>query len=160
MPLPGWSTGCWLRRGMASAGEGTGWTWRATPTRRAMCSLKTGAIRMPIRTAITSLRRSMPTWVLISSSCSSSRPINSGSGKDRGPLAAMGFLTVGRRFLLDQNEIIDDRIDVVTPRVSGFDGHMCPLPRSQVRSDSHRRLLLALRCVCELGRAGRAADAG
>ena len=25
----------------------------------------------------------------------------------------MGFLTVGRRFLLDQNEIIDDRIDVV-----------------------------------------------
>jgi Protein of unknown function (DUF1553)/Protein of unknown function (DUF1549)/Planctomycete cytochrome C len=36
------------------------------------------------------------------------------SGKDRGPLAAMGFLTVGRRFLLDQNEIIDDRIDVVT----------------------------------------------
>ena len=31
-----------------------------------------------------------------------------------GPLAAMGFLTVGRRFLLDQNEIIDDRIDVVS----------------------------------------------
>ncbi len=35
-------------------------------------------------------------------------------GKDRGALAAMGFLTVGRRFLLDQNEIIDDRIDVVS----------------------------------------------
>ncbi len=35
-------------------------------------------------------------------------------GADRRPLAAMGFLTVGRRFLLDQNEIIDDRIDVVT----------------------------------------------
>ncbi len=34
-------------------------------------------------------------------------------GDDRRPLAAMGFLTVGRRFLLDQNEIIDDRIDVV-----------------------------------------------
>jgi hypothetical protein len=33
---------------------------------------------------------------------------------DPRPLAAMGFLTVGRRFLLDQNEIIDDRIDVVT----------------------------------------------
>jgi Protein of unknown function (DUF1553)/Protein of unknown function (DUF1549)/Planctomycete cytochrome C len=28
-------------------------------------------------------------------------------------LAAMGFLTVGRRFLQDQNEIIDDRIDTV-----------------------------------------------
>jgi Protein of unknown function (DUF1553)/Protein of unknown function (DUF1549)/Planctomycete cytochrome C len=35
-------------------------------------------------------------------------------GSDRRPLAAMGFLTVGRRFLLDQNEIIDDRIDVVS----------------------------------------------
>ena len=35
-------------------------------------------------------------------------------GNDRRALAAMGFLTVGRRFLLDQNEIIDDRIDVVS----------------------------------------------
>ncbi len=35
-------------------------------------------------------------------------------GGDRRALAAMGFLTVGRRFLLDQNEIIDDRIDVVS----------------------------------------------
>jgi hypothetical protein len=34
-------------------------------------------------------------------------------GSDPGPLAAMGFLTVGRRFLNDQNEIIDDRIDVI-----------------------------------------------
>jgi hypothetical protein len=33
---------------------------------------------------------------------------------DTRALAAMGFLTVGRRFLLDQNEINDDRIDVVT----------------------------------------------
>ncbi len=32
---------------------------------------------------------------------------------DPGPLAAMGFLTVGRRFLKDQNEIIDDRIDLL-----------------------------------------------
>ena len=35
-------------------------------------------------------------------------------GKDKRPLAGLGFLTVGRRFLLDQNEIIDDRIDVVS----------------------------------------------
>jgi hypothetical protein len=34
-------------------------------------------------------------------------------GGDPGPLAAMGFLTVGRRFLNDQNEIIDDRIDLI-----------------------------------------------
>ncbi len=34
-------------------------------------------------------------------------------GDDPRPLAAMGFLTVGRRFLNDRNEIIDDRIDLV-----------------------------------------------
>jgi hypothetical protein len=32
---------------------------------------------------------------------------------DPSKLAAMGFLTVGRRFLQDKNEIIDDRIDLV-----------------------------------------------
>ena len=32
----------------------------------------------------------------------------------------MGFLTVGRRFLLDQNEIIDDRIDVVCRGLLGL----------------------------------------
>ena len=41
-------------------------------------------------------------------------------GKDRRALAAMGFLTVGRRFLLDQNEIIDDRIDVVCRGLLGL----------------------------------------
>jgi cytochrome c553 len=34
-------------------------------------------------------------------------------GDDKRPLAAMGFLTLGRRFLNNQNDIIDDRIDVV-----------------------------------------------
>jgi Protein of unknown function (DUF1553)/Protein of unknown function (DUF1549)/Planctomycete cytochrome C len=41
-------------------------------------------------------------------------------GENVRPLAAMGFLTVGRRFLLDQNEIIDDRIDVVTRGLLGL----------------------------------------
>ena len=35
-------------------------------------------------------------------------------GEDKRPLAAMGFLTIGRRFLQNQPDIIDDRIDVVT----------------------------------------------
>ena len=39
---------------------------------------------------------------------------------DRRPLAAMGFLTVGRRFLMDKNEIIDDRIDVVCRGLLGL----------------------------------------
>jgi hypothetical protein len=41
-------------------------------------------------------------------------------GDDRRPLAALGFLTVGRRFLLDQNEIIDDRIDLVCRGLMGL----------------------------------------
>jgi hypothetical protein len=41
-------------------------------------------------------------------------------GDDQKPLAAMGFLTVGRRFLNDQNEIIDDRIDVVCRGLLGL----------------------------------------
>jgi len=35
-------------------------------------------------------------------------------GEDQAELAAMGFLTVGRRFLNKKEDIIDDRIDVVT----------------------------------------------
>jgi hypothetical protein len=41
-------------------------------------------------------------------------------GDDPRPLAAMGFLTVGRRFLKDRHEIIDDRIDVVTRGLLGL----------------------------------------
>jgi hypothetical protein len=41
-------------------------------------------------------------------------------GEDRKPLAAMGFLTLGRRFLNNLPDIIDDRIDVVTRGIMGF----------------------------------------
>ncbi|MFM8272577.1 MAG: DUF1549 domain-containing protein, partial [Gemmata sp.] len=41
-------------------------------------------------------------------------------GDDKRPLAAMGFLTLGRRFLNNQNDIIDDRIDVVTRGFMGL----------------------------------------
>ncbi len=34
-------------------------------------------------------------------------------GEDKHPLAALGFLTLGRRFLNNQADIIDDRLDVV-----------------------------------------------
>jgi hypothetical protein len=39
---------------------------------------------------------------------------------DKTPLAAMGFLTLGRRFLNNQNDIIDDRIDVITRGTLGL----------------------------------------
>jgi hypothetical protein len=41
-------------------------------------------------------------------------------GEDTSPLAAMGFLTVGRRFLNNREDIIDDRIDVVTRGLLGL----------------------------------------
>lgn len=41
-------------------------------------------------------------------------------GDDRRPLAAMGFLTLGRRFLNNIHDIIDDRIDVVTRGMQGL----------------------------------------
>jgi len=41
-------------------------------------------------------------------------------GEDKSPLAAMGFLTLGRRFLNNQQDIIDDRIDVVSRSLMGL----------------------------------------
>jgi len=41
-------------------------------------------------------------------------------GDDRRPLAALGFLTLGRRFLNNVPDIIDDRIDVVTRGTMGL----------------------------------------
>ena len=41
-------------------------------------------------------------------------------GNDRQPLAAMGYLTLGRRFLNNQQDIIDDRIDVVCRGLMGL----------------------------------------
>jgi hypothetical protein len=44
-------------------------------------------------------------------------PTNS---EDKSSLAALGFLTLGRRFLNNQDDIIDDRIDVVTRGTLGL----------------------------------------
>ena len=41
-------------------------------------------------------------------------------GADKRPLAALGFLTLGRRFLGNTQDIIDDRIDVVTRGLMGL----------------------------------------
>ena len=41
-------------------------------------------------------------------------------GDDKSPLAAMGFLTLGRRFSNNPHDIIDDRIDVVTRGLMGL----------------------------------------
>ena len=41
-------------------------------------------------------------------------------GDDKRPLAAMGFLTLGRRFLNNTHDIIDDRIDVMSRGLMGL----------------------------------------
>ena len=41
-------------------------------------------------------------------------------GDDKRPLAALGFLTLGRRFLNNPHDIIDDRIDVMTRGLMGM----------------------------------------
>ena len=41
-------------------------------------------------------------------------------GGDKRALAALGYLTLGRRFLNNQNDIIDDRIDVVSRGMMGL----------------------------------------
>src|SRR5207245_6959659 len=43
-----------------------------------------------------------------------------GQNPEAKPLAAMGFLTLGRRFLNNQHDIIDDRIDVSTRGLLGL----------------------------------------
>ncbi|MSR31682.1 MAG: DUF1553 domain-containing protein [Gemmataceae bacterium] len=43
-----------------------------------------------------------------------------GSGSSKSDLAAMGFLTVGRRFINNQNDIIDDRIDALCRTTMGL----------------------------------------
>src|ERR1700722_19905286 len=42
------------------------------------------------------------------------------SSDDKRPLAALGFLTIGRRFLNQQPDIIDDRIDVTMRGFEAF----------------------------------------
>jgi cytochrome c553 len=44
------------------------------------------------------------------------------SANDKTRLAALGFLTVGKRFMGNENDLLDDRIDLVTKGVMGLTG--------------------------------------
>ena len=75
----------------------------------------------------------------------------------------MGFLTVGRRFLLDQNEIIDDRIDVVCRGFLGLtvtcarchDHKFDPIP-----TEDYYSLYGVFASYCRAGRAALARRSG
>ena len=108
-----WSSGCSRLRFTGSGGAGTGWTSPATPTPRAMSSRPNASTPSPTPTATTwsgLSTRDLPfDRFLLQQIAADQLDL----GGEPGPLAAMGFLTVGRRFLNDQNEIIDDRIDLI-----------------------------------------------
>ena len=80
-------------------------------------------------------------------------------GENRQALAALGFLTCGRQFENNIHDTIDDRIDVVTRGTMAALRRLCALPRPQVRSDTHTRLLRPSRCLRQLRGAGGAARA-
>lgn len=44
------------------------------------------------------------------------------SQQDKSRVAALGFLTVGKRFMGNENDVLDDRIDVVTKGLMGLTG--------------------------------------
>ena len=112
---------CSIRRTMASAGDAIGSTWPATPTRRDTCACrKSGDFPTPSRIATTSFARSTRICPTIDSSSSNWRPTNWRRPTEHGSLAALGFLTLGRRFTGNKHDIIDDRIDVVTRGLLGL----------------------------------------
>ena len=77
-------------------------------------------------------------------------------GADGRPLRALGFLTLGGRFMNNIHDVIDDQIDVVTRGLLGLTVTLRPVPRPQVRPDPDARLLLALRRIRLVGRADSA----
>ena len=68
---------------------------------------------------IEALNRDMPYDQFVREQIAADRLHPKGSG-GRENLAALGFLTVGRRFLNNQHDILDDRIDVITRGLLGL----------------------------------------
>ena len=76
------------------------------------------------------------------------------NGDDKRPLAALGYLTLGRRFVNNIHDIIDDRIDVVCRGMMGLTVACARCHDHKYRSDSDEGLLFALRRVREFDGAG------
>ena len=127
---------CWLRRPTANAGAVTGSTWRAMPTRKGYVFQEER--RYPFAYTyrdyvVECAERDLPYDRFIVEQIAADRLVAGSRTADH--LAALGFLTLGRRFLNNVHDIIDDRIDVVTRGLHGSHRAVCPLPRSQVRPD-------------------------
>ncbi len=69
---------------------------------------------------INAINRDLPYDQFIEQQLAADRLPQVADGDDKRPLAALGFLTVGRRFLESTPDIIDDRIDVTMRGLEGF----------------------------------------
>ncbi|MEZ0324528.1 MAG: PSD1 and planctomycete cytochrome C domain-containing protein, partial [Fimbriimonas sp.] len=69
---------------------------------------------------INAFNRDLPYTEFIAQQLAADRLPEVQNGDDKTPLAALGFLTVGRRFLNNPPDIIDDRIDVTMRGFQGF----------------------------------------
>ena len=110
---------CWPRRFTASAGAATGSTSRYSDTKGYVF---TEERRYPFSYTyrdyvIDAFNKDLPFDRFIMEQIAADQ-LN--LGNDHSALAAMGFLTVGRRFSNNINDIIDDRIDVVSRGLLGL----------------------------------------
>ena len=121
MRLPEWSIVCSIRPTMASAGDAIWLDVARYADTKGYVRLPEER-RFPYAFTLSRLRRS------VLQRGSAVRPIHRravggrsiAAGHDRRPLAALGFLTLGRRFTGNKHDIIDDRIDVVTRGLLGL----------------------------------------
>ena len=112
---------------LASGGAGTGWMWPATAIRRVTPSCRSGSIRSLHLSRLRHRRfqRGFPyDRFIVEQLAADKLPL----GEDKTPLAAMGFLTTGRKFN-NHHDDIDDQIDVVSRGTSGNDCGLRPLSR-------------------------------
>ncbi len=69
---------------------------------------------------IEALNRDLPYDQFIKEQLAADQLIQKGDGAPQRPLRALGFLTVGGRFMNNAHDVLDDRIDVVTRGLTGL----------------------------------------
>ena len=112
-----------LHPSTGDAGAGTGWMWRGMRIPRAMSTPTARKSGIPCYSyrdyVIRAFNRDLPydQFLLeqIAADCLPGEP-----GHDRSRLAALGFLTLGRRFVNNIHDIIDDRLDVIFRGTQGL----------------------------------------
>ena len=141
-----WSTGCWRRRATASAGGGTGSMWRAMPI--PTVSTKTWSTGNAWRYrdyVIQAFNKDKPYDLFVKEQLAGdllARADSDARGFER--WTATGFLSLGAKMLAEDDpvkmemDIVDEQLDTTARTFMGLTRRLRPLPRSQVRSDSHR----------------------